>query len=52
MTQTYAPSAPLICFEAMNKDSNLIALQLNLYPKATLGIEESGRWGDVVVMGR
>ena len=39
-------------FTVMNKDSNLIALQLNLYPKATLGTEESGRWGDVTVMGR
>ena len=30
MTQTYAP---LVCFEVMNKDSPLIALQ---HPKATL----------------
>ena len=39
-------ATPLICFEVMNKDSNInfIALQLNLYPKATLvGTEESGR---------
>ena len=36
----------------MKKDSSLIALQLNLYPKAALRTEESGRWGDVAVMGR
>ena len=52
MTQTYAPEASLICFEVMKEDSPLIALQLNLYPKATLRTEESGRWGDVAVMGR
>ena len=34
----------------MNKDSNLSALQLTLYPKATSGTEESGRWGDVRVV--
>ena len=49
LTQTYAPQAPLICFEVMKEDSNLIAIQINFYPTANLGTEESGRYGEVGV---
>ena len=33
----------------MKEDSNLIAIQINFYPTANLGTEESGRYGEVGV---